>query len=87
MSWDFKQFFYPPSTFGQNSKDNSMKTVKLLHKIAMTIYFQDSILGCNYIAFIKFVHVVLPKTRKTIIDCRLDSFLENCLKTQLLGFG
>jgi hypothetical protein len=69
-----------------------MKTVKLLLKIAETIHFSRSLFQVwevlNYIVFIKFAHVILPKIRKTIIDCQLNSrFLENCLKTQLVGFG
>ena len=35
--------------------------------------------------FIKFVHAILPKSKKTITDYQLNSFLENCIKTQLQG--
>ena len=42
---------------------------------------------CDHTAFIKFVLAILPKSRKTVLDCQLNSFIENCLKTQLLvGF-
>ena len=41
----------------------------------------------TYTVFIKFVHVIIPKSRRTIIVYQLNSLLENCLKTQLVGFG
>ena len=45
------------------------------------IYFHS-----NYNVFIKFIGDILSKSRRTIIDRQLNSFLENCLKTQLVGF-
>ena len=57
----------------------------------MTIDFSRSLFQfwevIKYTLFIKFIHAILPKSRKTIIDCQLNSFLEDCLKPQLVGFG
>ena len=44
------------------------------------------ILGSNYTVFIKFIGSILSKSRRMIIDCQLNSLLDNCLKTQLVGF-
>ena len=46
-----------------------------------------TILVSNYTVFIKSVHAILPKSRRMIIDYQLNKLLENCLKTQLVGFG
>ena len=45
-----------------------------------------SILGSNYTVIIKFIDAILSKSRRMIIDCQLNSLLENCLETQLVGF-
>ena len=45
-----------------------------------------AILVSNYTVFIKFVGAILSKSRKMIIDCRLNSLLEKCLETQLVKF-
>ena len=34
-----------------------------------------------------FVHAILPKSRRMIIDCQLKSLLDNCLEPKLVGFG
>ena len=69
-----------------------IKAKKVLPKIAQfceNIFFKFfvAILKSNYTDFIKFIYAILPKSRRTIIDCQLNSLLENCLKTQLVGFG
>ena len=43
-------------------------------------------MGSNYAIFIKVFVANLSKSRRMIIDCQLNSLLENCLKTQLVGF-
>ena len=69
-----------------------MKAVELLPKIAQicdTIFFKFfiAIFASNYTVSIKFIHVIWPKSKRTILDCKLNSLLENCLKTVRLGFG
>ena len=69
-----------------------MKAVKILPKIAQicdTIFFKFffAILISDYTVSIKFVHAIWPKIRKTILDCKLNSILENCFKTLIVGFG
>ena len=46
-----------------------------------------AIFASNSTDFIKIVHAILPKSRRMILDYQLNSLLENCLKTQLVGFG
>ena len=78
--------------FGKTAWTNLIKTVQLLQNIATknlkNIFSQIwTILGSNYKVFIKFVHAILPKSRRMIIDYQLKKLLEKCLKTQLVGFG
>ena len=58
-------------------------------QICANIFFKFfvAIFGSNYTVFIKFVHAILPKSRRRIVDYQLNSLLENCLNTQLVGFG
>ena len=68
-----------------------MNAVKILPKIAQIcdnrfFNFFFAILGSNYTDFIKYLFANLSKTRRMIIDCQLNSLLENCLKPQLVGF-
>ena len=79
------------STFGQMSKkpfDKSLIIASKNQKINLKYLFSQiwAILGNNFIVFIKFIGAILSKSRETIIDCQLISLLENCLKTQLVGF-
>ena len=60
---------------------------KLFKSVPM--YFSSCLLHfleVNYTVFIKFVYAILPKSRRTVIDCQLNSLLGNCLKNQLVGF-
>ena len=68
-----------------------IKTVQLLPKIAQIcensfFKFFFAILSSNCTVFIKNFIANLSKSRRMIIDCQLNSLLENCLKTQLVGF-
>ena len=69
-------------------KKKLCKLTKIV-KICTNIFFKFfvAIFGSNSAVFIKSIHAILPKSRRMIIDYQLNSLLENCLKTQLVGFG
>jgi hypothetical protein len=66
-------------------RDESLAFAPKLQK--RTLFSQIwAVMGSNYTVFIKCVDAILSKIRRTIIDFILDSLLENCLKSQLIGF-
>ena len=76
--WTNKQEF-----FDKNSVVTSQNCKKELKNLFSQTWV---ILGSNQTVFIKFIGSILSKRRRMIIDCQLNSLLENCLKTQLVGF-
>ena len=52
----------------------------------MIFKFFFAILGSNYTFLNKFVLAILFKSRRMILDCQLNNFLENCLKTAKVAF-
>ena len=74
-------FFYYRTNKQKKIDKHYVITSQNFKKEHEKIYFHS-----NYNVFIKFIGDILSKSRRTIIDRQLNSFLENCLKTQLVGF-
>ena len=62
-----------------------MKLLPKIVQICDTTFFKFfiAILTSNNTVSIKFVHAIWPKNKRTTIDWKLNSLLENCLKTMI----
>ena len=58
---------------------------KIYKQFEITDFF--AILGTNCTVSIDFDPNILPNSREMILDYQLNSLVENCLKTIIVGFG